>query len=85
MKNYLQLFVSALIISIFWFAIYMFANHILAAYLAFVFSVISVVIGFWIILKIVLVIRIQSMQVLHKADKRTYVEQQMYDTVGKTA
>jgi hypothetical protein len=85
MKNYLQLFVSALIISIFWLVIYMFADHILAAYLAFVFSVISVVIGFWIILKIVLVIRIQSMQVLHKADKRKYVEQQMYDTVGKTA
>jgi hypothetical protein len=85
MKNYIQLFVSALIISIFWFVIYLFADHILAAYLAVVFGIITAAVACWIVVKAVLIITIMTNKTYHKTQKTTFAQKKMYDPISETA
>jgi hypothetical protein len=85
MKNYIQLFVSALIISIFWSVIYVFAGQILAAYLAIVFGIISTAVFCWIALKVIIGINVRTNNKALKAEKRKFVQKQMYDTISETA
>lgn len=85
MKNSIQLFISALILSTFWSVVYIFANNVLAIYLALVFGLISVVVGCWIVFKIILLFTSQSKLQLFKIDKRKFVQKELYNTISKTA
>jgi hypothetical protein len=85
MKNSIQLFVSALILTVFWFVVYFFATNILAIYLASLFALISLVVGCLILFKGILLITGQSRSILYKIDKRKFSQKQLYNTISKTA
>jgi hypothetical protein len=85
MKNFIQLFVSALILSAFWAAVYIFADNVLAIYLALIFGLISFIVGCLLIFKGVLLFTGLSRFFLHKLDKRKFTQKELYNTISKTA
>ncbi len=66
MKNYVLLLASSLVLALFWYTIYAFADQTVAAYLAMIFGITSVGVLCWIIITLVMVIKIESKQELEK-------------------
>ena len=78
MKNYLQLFGSALTMSLFWLVIYTFGNQVLAAYLSGIFGIIAMVILSWLFLKLIIIVKVQSKHEFEHIRKRELSEKVIF-------